>query len=489
MNIVTPAEMEEIDRATIKDHGLNSLVLMENAARSTISYLPEGKVGVLVGPGNNGGDGLVIARVLAEQGRSVEVLLLTEKRSTDAEANLQLARNWGVLCHHFLEGDEEEKVSRFLADKHLVIDALFGTGLTREREGRWKRLVEIVNGSSASIMAVDIPSGINGTDGQVQGTAVRAHLTVTFGCLKRGHLLMPGRDHCGQVRLTQPGFHPDALRRFDQVQLMNRDLARITLPKVWPTMHKGDNGRLLMLTGSTKYPGAGILSTLGALNAGAGLLSHSWPPELNQTLLQWAPEAMPTPRDTPIDWKNYNAAVVGSGLGPDSQTLGLQALLDCPLPMVVDADALAFVKERDQSKRDNMVLTPHPGELSKLTNRPVKELEENRIDAAIEAARQWNCVVCFKGAPTVTASPNGKVYINGSGNPVLAQGGTGDVLAGVIGSYLAYGLPPLQAAACGAFIHGLSADLALQRVGPRGATAHRIAELVPFAYAEIVGKP
>ncbi len=489
MNIVTPAEMEEIDRETIEEHGLNSLVLMENAARSSISYLPDGRVGVLVGPGNNGGDGLVIARVLAEQGRMVEVLLLSEKRSTDAETNLQLAKKWGVPCRHFLEGDKEEKALQFLADKQLIVDALFGTGLTRELEGRWKRLVELVNASSASIAAVDIPSGVNGATGQTLGAAVRAHLTVTFGCLKRGHILMPGRDHCGQVRLTQPGFHPQALRRFEQVQLMNRDLARVTLPKVWPTMHKGDNGRLLMLTGSTKYPGAGILSTLGALHAGSGLLTHSWPPELNQTLLQWAPEAMPHPRAQAIDWENYNAAVVGSGLGPDSETFGLQALRDCPLPMVVDADALTLLNERSENLRESLVLTPHPGELSKLTNRPVKELEESRIEAAIEAARQWNCVVCFKGAPTVTASPAGKAFINGSGNPVLAQGGTGDVLAGVIGAYLAYGLPPLEAAACGAFVHGVAADLALQRVGPRGATAHRIAELVPFAYAEIVGKP
>ena len=489
MNIVTPAEMEEIDRETITGHGLSSLVLMENAARSSIPYLPDGRVGVLVGPGNNGGDGLVLARALAEQGRSVEILLLSEKLSQDGEANLQLAKAWGIPYRYFLEGDDEKKALQFLYGKELVIDALFGTGLGRELAGRWKRLVELVNDSPASVMSVDIPSGVNGTDGQIMGVAVRANLTVTFGCLKRGHLLMPGREHCGQMRLTQPGFHPEALRRFEQVQLMNRELARTILPKIWPTMHKGDNGRLLMLTGSTRYPGAGILSTLGALNGGTGLLTHSWPPELNQTLLQWAPEAMPVPRSQEIEWDGFNAVVMGSGLGADAEQLCPKVLRHCPLPSVVDADALALVGEREENLRQNLVLTPHPGELARLMERPAKELERNRIESAIEAARRWNCVVCFKGAPTVTASPTGKVYINGSGNPVLAQGGTGDVLAGVIGAYLAYGLPPLQAAACGAFIHGFAADLALQRVGPRGATAHRIAELVPFAYAEIVGKP
>lgn len=489
MNIVTPEEMEEIDRATIQGHSLSSLVLMENAARSLLPYIPDGNVGILVGPGNNGGDGLVLARALHEVGRSVEVLLLSEKLSLEAQRNLDLAKAWNVPLGYFLEADEEAVLREFFVGKQVLLDALFGTGLARALEGRWRRTVEAANSSGACTVAVDIPSGINGRDGQVMGEAIRARLTVTFGCLKRGHLLEPGRQYCGQVHLTQPGFHPEALQRFDKVKLMDLALARQTVPRTWPTMHKGDSGRLLMLTGSQKYPGAGILSTLGALNSGCGLLTHSWPPELNHSLLQWAPEAMPLPRAETPDTARFNAAVVGSGLGEEAERLCLELLKQSSLPVVVDADAIPLIRELSEKRCHNLVITPHPGELSRLVDRPVSELEKDRIETALEAARRWNCVVCFKGVPTVTASPDGRAFLNGSGNAVLAQGGTGDVLAGVIGAYLAYGLPPLLAAACGAFVHGLAADQATEKVGPRGVTAHRIAELVPFAYARIVGNP
>lgn len=485
MNIVTPAEMEEIDRETIADHGLNSLVLMENAARSTVNYIPEGRVGILVGPGNNGGDGLVLARALKDLGRDVEVLLTKDKLSPDAEQNLTLARRWQIKC--LAPGEDH---TAFLRDKHIVIDSLFGTGLSRDLSGTFRDLVEAVNAHpNATVVSIDIPSGINGTNGKVMGAAVKADLTVTFGCLKRGHLLMPGRQYCGQLKLTQPGFHPEALNRFTEVQLMNRQLAATTLPKIWPTMHKGDNGRLLMITGSSQYPGAGILSTLGALNAGCGLLTHWWPEELRQLLLQWAPEAMPKPRSQPVSWDGFNAVVLGSGLGEQAELLCGDVLRNCPLPKVVDADALTLVRSLSREQRESLVLTPHPGELSRLMDRSVKSLEEDRVESALEAARELGCTVCFKGAPTVTASPEGKAYINGSGNPVLAQGGTGDVLAGMLGAYLAYGLPHLEAAACAAFIHGRAADLAASQIGPKGATAHQIAKLVPHAYSDVVGKP
>jgi hydroxyethylthiazole kinase-like uncharacterized protein yjeF len=489
MNIVTPSEMEQIDRETIDDHGLHSLVLMENAARSVVPYLPDGRVGILVGPGNNGGDGLVLARVLAELGRDVEILLLSRKLSPDAERNLHLARQWKVPCHTLYKDQKPGICRDFLKNKDVVLDALFGTGLCRDLEGRWKQLVEMVNASRVTVVAVDIPSGINGANGQVMGTALRADVTVTFGCLKRGHILMPGRQHCGQVRLTQPGFHPEALNRHRKVKLMNGEMAARALPKIWPTMHKGDNGRLLMVTGSEQYPGAGILSTLGALHAGCGLLTHWWPEELRQCLLQWAPEAMPVSRSQDVSWDGFNAVVLGSGLGKEAERLCGGLLRDCHLPKVVDADALSLVESLSEEQRKSLVLTPHPGELSRLVGRPAKTLEQDRIDSAIEAARELGAVVCFKGAPTVTAAPDGRVYINGSGNPVLAQGGTGDVLAGMVGAYLAYGLPLLEAAACAAFVHGRAGDMAVKQIGPRGATAHRIAKLVPFAYAEIVGNP
>lgn len=482
MHIVTPAQMEEIDRRTIHDYGLSSLVLMENAARSVLHHLPPGTTTVLVGPGNNGGDGLVLARALHEQGRQVKAVLLSDQFSNDASTNLQLARKWGVDCATYSDGE----LNNCLAQSEVLVDALFGTGLSRPLEGQWREAVEQTNASNCHVVAIDIPSGVHGGTGQILGQAVRAHQTVTFGLPKRGHYLYPGRTHTGTLQIVQPGFHPATLKLFPQVNYLNEQLAAALLPRNWPTMHKGDNGRLLMVTGSLSFPGAGLLGTLGALKAGAGLVSHNIPDELFPLLTQWTPEAMPRSRFEPVDFKDFNAAVLGSGLGPEA-TLIEEVLANSELPMVVDADALRQVLQIPRERRQNFVLTPHPGELARLLDRSVGELEKDRIQTALEAAEQLGCVLCFKGAPTIIASPQGHCHVNSTGNSVLAQGGTGDLLAGIIGAYLAYGLPLLDAAAAGVFIHGLSADLARERYGPRGVGAHTLAELVPFAYARVVG--
>lgn len=490
MHIVTPKEMEEIDRTTIAHYGLASQCLMENAARTMLALLPEGqRVGVLVGPGNNGGDGLVLARALLEQGRTVEALLLSESLSPDAQHNFELARRWGVVCRSATDEDQYSVIDDFFSNKDLLIDALFGTGLTRGLGGRWQRTVEKANASALTIVSVDIPSGVNGADGQVLGCAINAKLTVTFGLLKRGHLLYPGRTHCGELHLTQPGFHPKALERFPSVRLFTQQHAIECLPKIWSTMHKGDNGRLLMVTGSTRYPGAGFLSTLGALRSGAGLITHALPSHLHDQLLWWTPEAMPWPRDEALELDQFNAAVIGCGLDIDTESVGLPILESIDYPAVVDADALRVLTCLSAEKRRLLVATPHPGELSRLMDTPTATLEGDRVEWALRAAAQLGCTVCFKGNPTVTASPDGRAFINSTGNPVLAQGGTGDLLAGIIGSHLAYGLPPFEAAAAGSYIHGLAADLARDRIGSRGVPAHKIASILPLAYDKTVGKP
>jgi ADP-dependent NAD(P)H-hydrate dehydratase / NAD(P)H-hydrate epimerase len=487
MQIVTPTEMAEIDRLTIQHYGLNSLVLMENAARGVVEHVPHGNIGILVGPGNNGGDGLVIARALKERGDPVEILFLSKSLSRDAETQRELTTAWEIPYSTYYDTEQSSHLESFLASKEVLVDALFGTGLARALEGRWQNAVERVNSTSAHRLSIDIPSGVDGSNGQILGTAIRAHQTITFGRLKRGHLLYPGRTLCGIIHLTQPGFHPSTLEKFDRVQLFDKGLASEFLPKIWPTMHKGDNGRLLLATGSMTYPGAGILSVLGALQAGAGLISHSTPPKLISSLLAWAPEAMPISRPQVPDLESFNALVVGSGLGPEAKSLGLDLMMKSALPTVIDADALFFIPDVPKERRGNFVLTPHPGELSRLMNLPVKDLENDRINAALEASASLGCTVCFKGAPTVTASPDGRAFLNDSGNPVLAQGGTGDLLAGIIGAYLSYGIPVAQAAACGCYIHGLAADLSRAKFGRKGVAAHKIAELVPIAYEESVG--
>lgn len=252
MLIVTPSEMEAIDRETISHYGLPSQVLMENAARTVLPYVPPGPVKLLIGPGNNGGDGLVLARALQEQGRDVEALLFSKTLSKEAETQRQLALNWGVPMRSFYN-DDDTRTPRFL-ENGVIIDALFGTGLARELTGRYARTLEVANRSNAYRLAIDIPSGIDGTTGKVLSTAFQADLTVTFGRIKWGQLLFPGKTHCGQTVLTQPGFHPEALKKFERAQYVEHSLAAKLLPQTWPTMHKGDNGRVLLLTGSENYP-------------------------------------------------------------------------------------------------------------------------------------------------------------------------------------------------------------------------------------------
>ena len=485
MRLVTPSQMELIDAETIRQRGLSSLVLMENAARSVIPYVPPGPVTVLAGPGNNGGDGLVIARVLKEMSREVQVLLFSEKLSADAQTQRDLAEAWGVSLRPYWSDRDADPI---FSPGSIVVDALFGTGLARELTGRYARALELANSAKVYRLAVDIPSGIDGATGQVLGTSLRAHATVTFGLTKWGHVLQPAKERCGHLILTQPGFHPEALARFDRVQYVTPELAATLLPSGWPTMHKGDNGRILMMTGSITYPGAGTLSTLGALRGGGGLVTFAAPDDLRPIIMAGAPEALLIERDEIEGLESFNVLVLGSGLGPDTDTHGLDLLGNFRGPVVVDADALRLVSRLDREKRGLWVLTPHPGELSKLLGRPVAELEQDRIGTALEAASHLGATICFKGSPSVCASPDGRALVNSTGNPVLAQGGSGDVLAGLIGAYLGYGLPPLEAAAAAVYVHGLAADLAARSGRPRGTGARAIAELLPEAFGLAVGK-
>lgn len=483
MNLVTPAQMEQIDAETIQQQGLPSLVLMESAARTVLSYIPEGPVIVLVGPGNNGGDGLVIARALHEQGREVSAWLFSESLSPDAEQERNLAQKWGVALKPVAE------LSDFVLPTHaVVIDALFGTGLKRPLGGVYARALEVLNQSHCHRIAVDIPSGIDGTTGQIMGIAFRAHQTVSFGLPKWGHALYPGRQYCGELVITQPGFHPEAIQRFDKVRWVKPDSLDGLIPHQWPTMHKGDNGRILLATGSAAYPGAGLLSTLGALRGGGGLVTLACPSELFSAVVARAPEAILTERQELEGLESFNALVLGCGLGPDTDTVGPDLLSRFPGPVVVDADALACVPRFSREKRAAWVLTPHPGELSRLLDRPVSQLEKDRIGTALEAADSLGSVVCFKGNPTICAAPDGRAYVNSSGNALLAQGGSGDVLAGLIGAYLGFGLPLLEAAAGATYIHGHAADLLSQRLSPRGCGAAALAETIPLAVASAIGK-
>ncbi len=491
MILVTPEQMASIDYHTIQEEGLSSLVLMENAARSVLPLLPaRGRVGILVGPGNNGGDGLVLARALHEQQRPVLVLRCTEGLSLDAKVQQDLAQLWGVPEVQAWSQLETE-VERILTDCDAIVDALFGTGLCRPITGLMATIIDKVNRTGLPVLAIDIPSGIDGRTGQILGNcAIKAWRTVTFGHPKWGHRLHPGREHTGELFLTQPGFSPRSLALFPQVKLVDQKSTMALLPRSWPTMHKGDNGRILLCTGSKEYPGAGILSVLGALRGGGGLVTHWIPDECRESVLNWAPEVLLKSRSEPLDFHQllFDSAVIGSGLGSEAARITECVLDNYSGPVVIDAESLPTILTTPKSRLSNAVLTPHPKELSKLLEISIETLERSRIDSALKAAEDLGCVLCFKGTPTVCAAPDGRAYVNSSGNAVLAQGGSGDILAGLIGAHLAFGLPPLESAAGAVYLHGLAADQAALTLGPRGIPAHLIAEQLPLASRQCVAK-
>ena len=489
MKIVSGVQMAEIDRRTIEELGLDGQVLMETAGRRVADWLqqhvPGQRVAFLCGPGNNGGDGLVAARAWSDLGGQVQLFLLSEQLKGDALLNLQRARQWG-LHQAKLEGEPPD-----WTDFALVVDALFGTGLTRSLGEDVARWVESL--PQERTLAVDMPSGIHSASGQVLGSAVRAHTTLTFGLPKLGQLLQPGASHCGQLVVEEIGFPRKFLESPEWPgELVTPDWVRHRLPARGPASHKRNLGKLLVVAGSARYPGAACLATLGALRGGAGLVTTYTPASAAARL---AVEAIPLVARG--DWlsledldplkealQEADALCLGPGLGNQPETLDLvRALLTHnEIPAVVDASALHALPEKLSPR---VLLTPHHGELSRLLRIKVPEIERDRLTCAVRAARNWNCSLLLKGDPTLVTTAGGRYLASNQGTPVLAQGGSGDVLSGLIGSLLAQGLDSLEAGATAAHLHGLAGRLSGVVTG-LGAEA--LAGWLPVAWTEAAGQ-
>ena len=454
MHIVTAKQMQELDRRTSQDYKLDAQILMELAGRCVSDWLhlrcPQGRVAFLCGPGNNGGDGLVAARAWADRGGQAVVFLMTQDLKGDALLNLERARHWQLALRPL----DDFRAEGF----DWYVDALFGTGLSRPLN---LPPVELL--LPERTVAVDIPSGIHADTGQVLGQAVRAHTTITFGPPKLGQLL--AAEHCGQLVVEPIGF-PRCELESDQWpgQWVTPELAREWLPLRGANSHKRNTGKVLVVAGSSRYPGAGALATLGALRTGAGLVFTYGPKEMRLPL-----EAIPvfsrgeflTQADLPAileKLEEVDTLCLGPGLGDQPETLAMvrELLEKNPLPAVVDADALRALPEK---LSPHVLLTPHAGELSRLLRVKVSELEKDRLRYAVQAARNFNCTVLFKGAATLVATPGGRYAVSTEGTPVLAQGGSGDVLSGVCATLLGQGMDALSAGALGAYLQGRAGKL------------------------------
>ncbi len=508
MKLLTAAEMRELDRRAIAEVGIPSLVLMENAGRSIYQVLrrefPElaGEVAVLAGRGNNGGDGFVVARYLANAGTPVAVFLLGRRDQVggDARVNLEILAHQGLEVVEVLEESQLQAALDRLARAGLIVDALLGTGLNSPVTGLLASLIHRVNHLKRAVLAVDLPSGLSADTGEVLGVAVQADVTVACGWPKIGQIVAPGRDYVGRLWRVDLGIPPDLAREAKVCLAEARELRELLPPRPWDS-HKGTFGHLLVLAGSEGKTGAAALACQGGLRAGAGLVTLGVAQSLNDIMEVKITEAMTLPLPQaegaralgrralePIEAfaGGCAALALGPGLGTHPETRELVRTLVQRLdrPMVVDADGINALagdqempKEKGQRKNFSLgvagprILTPHPGELARLLGCSPKEVQSRRLALAREAAGQYGVVLVLKGAQTLVAAPDGRLSLNPTGNPALASGGTGDVLTGLIGGFLAQGLSAWDAARLGVYLHGLSADCFAAQHGPRGLVA------------------
>ena len=538
MTLVTTAQMRELDRRTI-ELGTPGIELMERAGRGIARVLLERhraacKRGVLIvaGRGNNGGDGFVVARLLAKQGMRCSVVLLGERTALSGDARSNADR-WAkargrIVELGVLDADARTALAGALASAGLVLDGIFGTGLARPVEGLAAEVIAQINAAAAgdrhalaedererrrkgrraregkdappTVVAIDVPSGLDADSGLPLGLAVRAHATITLGAYKPGLVLPAAREHVGELSLVEIGLAEEALAAIAPTGTRGdaRTLAPL-VPRRGPAAHKGTGGHLLVVAGAVGKSGAAILCGRAALRGGAGLVTVACTAEILPIVAASLPELMTDPvgaRFSESAWRERLAGkaalAIGPGLGtsPEAVRLVRWLVARVEVPAVVDADglnALAGDLAVLRRARAPLVLTPHPGEMSRLTGLATGEVQARRIEHARALAAETGAVVVLKGSGTIVAAPDGRWSINASGGPLLGVGGTGDVLSGLVGSLLAQGLPPYDAARLGAFLHGRAGDRLALQLGDAGLLASQLADELPFARREFAG--
>jgi NAD(P)H-hydrate epimerase len=508
--------MRRMDALTIGRFGVPGATLMERAgtgaAAVVLARFPHVRkhgVVVVAGKGNNGGDGFVVARALKKKRVRVDVILAVPASEIrgDARAKLQAWQRAGGKVRT-VTAAELEPLARALERRGLVIDALFGTGLSGEITGLPAEIIAMVNAAGLPTVALDIPSGLDADRGVPLGTAIEAELTIAFAAPKVGTVVHPGARYAGEVAVVDIGLADEAVAEVGpQTEAVGmHEAARLLRPRD-PESHKGTHGHLAVIAGALGKTGAAILAARAATRAGAGLVTIGCPSVVLPIVAGGILEAMtwPLPDDGAGGLaygdakalhallEDKRAAVVGPGIGTGAEREALVRWLATtrPVPLVLDADALNCVAKLgpDHERPANpppLILTPHPGEMSRLTGQPTADIQRDRLASARAAAAAWSAVVVLKGARTIVAAPDGRAWINLSGNAGLAAGGTGDVLAGIIGSLLGQGYPPEDAATLGVFLHGHAADRIAVRRGMIGLVASDLIEELPPAMLEIL---
>lgn len=502
MKVSRVSEMRELDRTAIQEFGIAEELLMENAGEATY-FVILNKLGingkkfvVFCGIGNNGGDGFVIARKIHSSGGEVKVLILGDKSRYKgaAKKNLDIV---SVLPIQVQEIQDTDSIREAVFHSDAIVDAIFGTGLVRDVGGLYRDVIELINESGKIVFSADIPSGVAGDTGKIMGVAVKADYTVTFGLPKIGNMLYPGYELCGRLYVTHISF-PPSIYKADHLKVEINHAP--SFPARQRAAHKGELGKALFIAGASSYFGAPYYAALSFLKAGGGYSRLAAPRSITPFIASKGSEIVFVPQEETGDGslslqnkegllglsEGMDMVVIGPGISLDEETQKLTRELarEIERPLLIDGDgitALCRDLEIIRQRRSETILTPHLGEMSRITQMGVPEIDENKIGVLQRTSGDLNSIIVLKGAHSLIGYPDGRVLINMSGNPGMATAGSGDVLTGTIAAMYGLGLSLEDAVGKGVFIHGFSGDLASQDKGEDGVTAQDILDYLPLA--------
>jgi ADP-dependent NAD(P)H-hydrate dehydratase / NAD(P)H-hydrate epimerase len=530
MRIVTAEEMREIDRQTIAGYGISGVILMERAGLAVGTKIKEiygrKKIIVISGPGNNGGDGLVVARNLHNEGWEVKVFLTSnpEDLKGDALSRYETAMRFGLSIHPAEELTHNPSV---FARHALIVDAIFGTGLSKPVAGRVSKVIRLINDSELPVISVDIPSGVSSDSGQIMGDAVKADHTVTFGLPKRGHFVYPGAGLTGRLFVEDIGFPRELLAPGGSgTELIAKEDVAAIIPVRRDYSNKGDYGSILIVAGSRGKTGAALMAAKACLRAGAGLVTLGIPESLADIFQSRVTEEMVLPLPdrgdgtlsvkasrSILDFMNKPSHIlaIGPGIGVSRDTTKLvkDLVRNSTSPIVIDADGINSLRGEKTGLKNAavpVILTPHPGEMARLLGdsesrrhdqannqsmrkeaitASISDIEKDRINTAVSFAKETGTFLVLKGVPTIIATPEGKAFVNPTGNPGMAKAGTGDVLTGMISGFLGQTGDPLHSCILGVYMHGLSGDIAASDKGHHSVIATDIIDQIPAAFSSL----
>jgi len=513
---VTGTDMGKLDKFSIEQIGIPGVVLMENAALKVVKHVElyfeqskltqkkpaQNSVVIVAGKGNNAGDAFVVARHLIIGGSRVKLYCLFEKEciTGDARLNLDILQNVGAVIE-FLQKDSELDTFRSdIKNAQVVIDGIFGTGFRGQIQGHLANVIHLINENSNYTIAIDIASGIESATGRVADTCVQAHKTVTFELPKIGQLIYPGAHNTGELVVESIGMPRQAFKSIEiNTNLTDCDFMKAVIPKREAEFNKGNCGKVVVVTGSIGMAGSGCIAAKASLRTGSGLVYIAGPSSLINIYQSVVPEAIAIKLEDNKGiiseestsnilelLKKCDVAAIGPGLSSDVSIYNIISSIaqNASIPIVLDADALNAVSKNTDILRKfqkAVVITPHPGEMSRLTGLDISYIQRNRIEVARKYASQWGVVIVLKGARTIIADKSGTIYINPNGNAGMATAGSGDALTGIIASLIGQGAGAFEAAVAGVYVHGLAGDIAAVTKGEYGLNAMDIVESVPYA--------